>query len=51
MILVLCKFSNHALNLYRVSRKYLERAQSYGVNTIFKLKNTKGNNAAKLQTE
>ena len=45
MILVLCKFFDHALSLYQVSWKYLEQSQSYGVNTISKLKNTKGNNA------
>ena len=49
MTLVLCKFSDHALNVYQVSWKYLERPQSYEVNTISKVKNTKGNNSAKLQ--
>ena len=44
MIIFLCKFSDHALNLYQVSWKYFERSQSYGVNIISKLKNTKGNN-------
>ena len=38
MILVLCKFSDHALNLYQVSRKYLELSKSYGINAISKLK-------------
>ena len=51
MILVLCKFSDHVLNLYQVSWKYLEWSQSYEVNAIPKLKNTKGNNPAKLQME
>ena len=49
MILGLYKFSDNALNLYHVS--YLERSQSCGENTISKLKNTKGNNLAKLQME
>ena len=48
MILILCKFSDHALNLYQVSRKYLEQSQSYGVNIIAELKNTKGNNSQNL---
>ena len=51
MILVLCKFSDHALTLYQVSWKYLEPSQSHEVNTISELKKTKGNNAAKLQME
>ena len=51
MILVLCKFSDHSLNLYQVSWKYLEQSQSYEVNIISKLKNIKDNNAAKLQME
>ena len=31
------RISDHALNLYQVSWKYLEWSQSYGVNTISKL--------------
>ena len=37
-----CRFSDHALNLYQVSRKYLERSPSSGVNTISKLKIQRG---------
>ena len=32
-ILVLCTSSDDALYLYKVSRKYLERYQSYGADT------------------
>ena len=50
MILILCKFSDHALNLYqfmKIPRTVSEvRSEHY-----FQTKNTKGNNAAKLQVK
>ena len=49
MMFVLCKFSDHVLNLYQVYENTLNGVKIYGVNT--KLKNTKGNNSAKLQME
>ena len=47
IIVDLCTSSGHALYLYQVLRNYLERYQSYTVDTISILKITKGNNSAK----
>ena len=38
MVLVLCKLSNHALYLYKVSWKYLKGFQSYWADTISYIK-------------
>ena len=43
----LCKMAGHALCFYQVLWNYLERYQSYRVDTISILKITKGNNSAK----
>ena len=43
----LCTSSDHALYFSQVLRNYLKRYQSYRVDTISILKNTKGNNSAK----
>ena len=43
----LCTSSGHALYLYQVLWNYLERYQSYRVDTISILKITKGNNSPK----
>ena len=47
----LCMSSSHALYLCQVSWNYLERYQSYRVDTISVLKITKGNNSAKIKVE
>ena len=47
MALVLSTSSDDALHLYQVLRKYLERFQSYGADTISVPKNTKGHNSVK----
>ena len=43
----LCMSSGHALYFYQVLLDYLERYQSYRVDTISILKITRGNNSAK----
>ena len=43
----LCTSSGHAVYLYQVLRNYLQRYQSYRMDTISILKITKGNNSAK----
>ena len=46
-VVYLCTSSGHALYFYQVLWNYLKRYQSYRVDTISILKNTKGNNSAK----
>ena len=40
--------SNHALHLYQVSQKYIERFQTYGADTTSILIITKGYNSVKI---
>ena len=47
----LCTSYDHALYFYQVLWNYLERYQSYRVDTISILKITKGNNSAKMYAE
>ena len=47
-ILSFCTSSNHSLHLFQVSRIYLERFQSYGVDTISILIITKGHNSVNI---
>ena len=47
-ILNICSLSCHAIYLCQVSCNYLERYQSYRVDTISILKITKGNNSANV---
>ena len=50
-VVYLCTSSGHALYFYQVLWNYLKRYQSYRVDTISILKNTKGNNSAKMLVE